>query len=373
MNIYTVKTGDSLYSISQQYNVQYTKLASDNEIDASVPLIVGESLVIDTPSTKLGDIEVNGFINPNIKLDVLNKTLPYLTYLSIFSYSANVTGTLETIEDETFIRLAKAQGVAPMMVVNNRDFSSSVAHQIFNNYELQTTLLNNIVYVLESKGYYGINFDLEYIYEYDRYTYNRFLNRAVTLLRSMGYKVFTSLAPKYNESQQGLLYTAHDYRYHGNSVDRVVLMTYEWGHTYSSPRAVAPVDQVSRVLDYATTAIPPSKILMGVPNYGYDWTLPWVNDVPARAIGNTNAVNTARNVKASIEFDQESQTPHYSYYDKNKKQHVVWFEDARSIYQKLLLVNKYNIAGVSYWTINRFFKQNWVILDSMYNIVKVNI
>ncbi|HAN10697.1 MAG TPA: spore gernimation protein [Clostridiales bacterium] len=373
MNIYTVKKGDSLYTISQQYNIPYTKLATDNDISVSVPLIVGQTLVIDTPTTKLGNIEVNAYTYPDIDVNVLNRTLPYLTYLSIFSNDVNANGTIEVINDTPLIKLAKDQGVAPIMVVNNRDFSSEVAHQIFNNYDLQTTLLNNIVYALNSKGYYGINFDFEYIYEYDRYTYNRFLNRAVTLLRPLGYKVFTSLAPKTSETQTGLLYTAHDYRYHGNLVDRVILMTYEWGYTYGAPMAVAPLDQVKRVLDYAVTAIPPSKILMGVPNYGYDWTLPWVRGTAARTVGNTAAVNFARSINAEIKYDQKSQSPYYTYYDKNKKEHIVWFEDARSIYQKLLLVNEYNLAGVSYWTINRFYKQNWMILDSLYNVVKVTV
>ena len=40
--------------------------------------------------------------------------------------------------------------------------------------------------------------------------------------------------------------------------------------------AVAPINQVRRVLKYALTKIPPSKICLGVPNYGYDWPLPYV-------------------------------------------------------------------------------------------------
>ncbi len=372
MQIYTVKSGDSLYKISRQYGIPYPKIASDNDISVSTPLIVGESLYIDTPTTKLGDIEVNAYTYPNINLDVLNRTLPYLTYLSIFSYDANSNGTLEIIDDTELIRAAKAQGVAPIMVVTNRDFSSDVLHEIFNNYQYQTTLLNNIVYTLNTKGYYGVNFDFEYVYEYDRYTYNRFLNRAVTLLRSLGYKVFTALAPKVSATQEGRLYTAHDYPYHGQFADKVILMTYEWGYTYSEPMAVAPVNMVRQVLDYAVTAIPPNKILMGIPNYGYDWTLPWQRGTAARTVGNTAAVNLARAENAAIEYDSEAQSPYFTYYDDNKKEHIVWFEDARSIRQKLLLVDQYNLAGVSYWTINRFFKANWMILDAMFNIVKVN-
>jgi spore germination protein len=50
--------------------------------------------------------------------------------------------------------------------------------------------------------------------------------------------------------------------------------SYEWGYTYGAPQAVSPVDRIRRVLDYAVTAMPAGKILMGFSNYAYDWTLP---------------------------------------------------------------------------------------------------
>ena len=60
----------------------------------------------------------------------------------------------------------------------------------------------------------------------------------------------------------------------------VVLMTYEWGYTYSPPMAVSPLNQVRQVVEYAVTEIPPEKILLGQNLYGYDWTLPFVEGGP---------------------------------------------------------------------------------------------
>ena len=94
-------------------------------------------------------------------------------------------------------------------------------------------------------------------------------------LHSLGYIVTTALAPKTSAGQMGLLYEAHHYPVHGRLADHVILMTYEWGYTYGPPMAVSPLNQVRRVLNYAVTAIPPEKILMGMPNYGYDWMLPY--------------------------------------------------------------------------------------------------
>lgn len=110
---------------------------------------------------------------------------------------------------------------------------------------------------------------------------------------------------------------------------------------------------------------------MGIPNYGYDWTLPYVRGSSATPVSNTGAVNLARQNNAAIQYDLTAQSPFFNYYDENRSQHIVWFEDARSIEAKLRLVNEFNLAGVSYWTIGRYFPQNWLILNSLYNVRKV--
>ena len=148
-------------------------------------------------------------------------------------------------------------------------------------------------------------------------------------------------------------------------------MTYEWGYLYGPAQAVAPIDQVERVLKYAVSVIPSKKILMGMPNYGYDWTLPFVRGTAAKPLTNNEAVKLAARVGAKIEYDEKSQAPFFTYYSRDGKKHIVWFDDARSIKARLALVDKYNLAGVSYWKINSFFPQNWLVLESMYDVRKV--
>jgi spore germination protein len=190
-------------------------------------------------------------------------------------------------------------------------------------------------------------------------------------LRPLGYIITSALAPKIAADQQGLLYEAHDYPVHGALLDHVILMTYEWGYTYGPPLAVAPVNEIKRVLNYAVTAIPRRKILMGVPNYGYNWVLPYVEGSRASTISNVGAVDLARREGARIQYDSKAEAPFFTYFDDNGREHIVWFDDARSIEAKLRLINQYNLGGASYWTIGRFFPQNWLILSSLYNIRKV--
>lgn len=135
--------------------------------------------------------------------------------------------------------------------------------------------------------------------------------------------------------------------------------------------AVSPINEVRRVLNYAVTAIPPQKILMGMNNYGYDWQLPYAPGTAARNISMQGAIDLAYNSRQSIQYSETSQAPFFEYTAPSGQRHIVWFEDARSIRARLLLVNQYGLGGVSYWTINQFFPQNWNVLESMYNVNKV--
>lgn len=373
---HVVRSGESIYTVARQYGVTVNDILNANPSLGNGTLITpGQTILIPTGTQKLGTIEVNGYAFPNTSTAVLNRTLPSLTYLSIFSYTVNSDGTLNSINDAPLIQRARNAGVAPIMVVANivedEGFNSDVVRDVLTNAESQNNLINNILTVVRQKNYYGINIDFEYIYPEDRESYNNFIRALATRAHAQGFIVLTSLAPKTSADQQGLLYEAHDYPVHGSVVDRVILMTYEWGYTAGPPLPVAPLNEVQRVLNYAITAIPRDKILMGMPNYGYDWTLPFVRGTTAETLSLMEAQDRAYTVRAQIQYDPTAQSPFYNYYDTNGRQHIVWFEDARSIRAKLRLVHQLGLAGVSYWTIGRYFPQNWVILNSMFNVRKV--
>ena len=144
-------------------------------------------------------------------------------------------------------------------------------------------------------------------------------------------------------------------------------MTYEWGYTYGPPMAVAPLPNVRAVLDYAVTAIPPQKILLGIPNYGYDWPLPFVQGVTrAQSISNQRAIELALEHHIAIQYDDTVQSPFFHYTDAAGTVHEVWFEDARSMDAKLRLISEYGFYGAGFWNLMRPFSQVWLILDALY-------
>ena len=373
-SIHRVSNGESLYSIASHHGISLDSIINANP-DIRPPYTIYPDQIIKIPEpTNKRTISVNGYAYPNINRSVLQRTLPYLTYLSIFSHRVSSDGTLGTVNDSELISIAKASRVAPIMVITNTEegggFSSDVAHAVLETPEARENLINNIISTVTRKGYLGVDVDFEYIYPNDRELYNSFLTELKAELQPRGLTLSTAIAPKISATQTGTLYEAHDYAFHGSIVDYLIIMTYEWGYLYGPPMAVAPYSEVKRVLSYAVTEIPSQKILMGMPNYAYDWTLPFTKGRPAEILSINEAIKRADNLGAEIQFNQTSQAPFYEY-SQNGVKHIVWFENARSTKARLQLVNDFNLGGLSYWTINQFYAQNWRVIDSMFNIRKV--
>ena len=135
--------------------------------------------------------------------------------------------------------------------------------------------------------------------------------------------------------------------------------------------AVSPLNQVRRVMDYAVSVVPRDKIMMGIPLYGYDWTLPYVPGGPfARAVSHQRAIELAVQYNARIEYDPISQAPFFTYYDEQRREHIVWFDDARSIQAKFNLVKELGIRGFFYWVLGFEFPQNWLLIEDNFIVRK---
>ena len=192
-------------------------------------------------------------------------------------------------------------------------------------------------------------------------------------MRNEGYFVLTALAPKTSAEQRGLLYEAHNYAALGEAGSYVLLMTYEWGYGGGPAMAVAPINKVGEVVRFAVGEIPPHKINLGVPMYGYDWPLPYVKgESRTTSIGCREAEELAIRVGVPISFDGTAQSPFFLY-TEDGVEHEVWFEDARSFLAKFRLAEDYSLNGLGYWSIMRFYQPNWSVLNALYQIDRANI
>ncbi len=369
---HTVKAGDSLYSIAQMHNTTVAQLLRNNPaLQGRDLLFPGQVIVVryDTPSK--GSLTVNSYAYPYIDRDLLRATLPYLSQLTPFTYRFD-GDDLIPLRDESLINAALQSRVAPILHLSNLDdreqFSGEKAHELLEDEEDQKELIEEILETIDRKGYQGVDVDFEYVRGTDSWAYAQFLARLRRALISRGLPLMAALVPKTSGSQPGRLYEGIDYHLIAQAVDFALLMTYDWGNLSGPPMAVAPLPQVRRVVEYALTEFYPNQLYLGIPNYGYDWTLPYREGSRARSLSNVEAVQLAWDRRAAIRYDDQAQAPWFRYVDDQGREHEVWFEDARSIQAKLDLAFEYGLYGVGYWNLDRPFPQNWVVLNAMAEI-----
>lgn len=425
MQIITVTSGDTLSSISNTYNIPSFVISSDNALDLQSRLVEGQALILRTPMqiyTAKSDTTVdsiandfgttssaifrnNLFLNGNqnvregesvvisftdtptlskiiggyaydfIDTMLLNTLAPFMTYLMPFTYGFRPDGSLIDLDDSRIIDAANTYGALPLMHIStlteDGNFSSTLATNLFADELVTTTLIQNILENVRSKGYYGVDVDFEFLPMSDAPKYVDFIKRLTTTMNDNGYICIVALPPKTSDTQTGLLYEGIDYAGLGESANYVLVMTYEWGYRFGPPLAIAPVPSVQRVLDYTVSRIDSSKVLLGISNYGYDWTLPFergVSDAPS--ISNREALDLAIKYNQDILFDPVSLAPYFFYTDEFGKEHEVWFEDARSFAEKVNLIESYNLAGGFVWDLMRENNQGFATLDALVDIIK---
>lgn len=392
MQIYVVKEGDTIDAIADAAGMDPLRLAYENQVDSPYRLVVGQSLLvsgdrengtqsrlegIQISDEQTGPVIMNGYAYPWIEEEVLTETCRFLTSISLFSYGFTETGELIPPSgegEEDVISEAKRQNVIPVLVLTplgaDGRFNNNLVSVLVESLEIQQKLIRELWSVVQEKGYGEIDVDFEYVLADDRELFADFVRRLRIIMNLFGIRVTVALAPKTSRDQRGLLYEGIDYKALGEAANGVLLMTYEWGYTYGPPMAVAPINMVRRVVEYALSEIPAEKISLGIPNYGYDWPIPYEQGVTrARSIGYTEAIRLAVDHGVRIYFDETAQSPHFRYWQYGI-QHEVWFEDVRSMHAKFGLIKEFGLAGTGYWQLMRLFRANWLLADHEFLIQK---
>ncbi len=378
MPIYVVKENDTVDSIGENFGISPYTLAWSNQIEPPYRLAVGQALFIPgEESNQRQEISLGGYAYPWIGQNILEEITPHLTEISIFSYGFTAEGALIPPQEEGEHRIlerAASQSVIPALVLTPLDaegrFNNQLVSVLVRDLSVQQRLIRELWAVVQEKGYQIVNIDFEYVFAADRMLFADFVRRLRVILNLFDVRVTVALAPKTSDDQPGILYEGMDYAALGEAANGVFLMTYEWGYTYGPPMAVAPLNGVRQVVEYALTRIPREKIILGIPNYGYDWPLPYVRGTTsARSIGYTDAIQLAIDHGVPIQFDETAQSPWFRYWQYGI-QHEVWFEDVRGFKAKFDMMDEFGLPGAGFWQLMRLFRAGWLLAESRYAIRK---
>ncbi len=240
--VHTVAPGDTIYALARRYGTTVRELYRNNVSLGGQPLLrTGEPVVVSfSDHARLGTIQANAYAYSYIDHTLLDTALPYLSYLTPFTYGVSSSGRLLPLDDASMLDAAARHRAAPLMhlssLTEEGGFSNERSSLVLNNDAVQTRLIEDILETMTRKGYRGLDVDFEFVFPEERIAYAAFIRTLRAQLAPLGYPVLVALAPKTRADQPGLLYEAHDYALLGAAADAVLLMTYEWGKVvYTQP------------------------------------------------------------------------------------------------------------------------------------------
>ena len=238
--LHTVASGESVYSIALRYGLSVRTLYQNNPaLGGRSALYPGQTLVIAYNDTPTRTLAVNAYSYPFIRGGLLDAALPYLTYLTPFTYGINADGTLLPLADEWLLAAAGQYRTAALMhlstLTEEGHFDNARSTLILEGADAQDALVQSILETVQARHYFGLDVDFEYVLPEQREAYAAFITRLREALNPLGCPVVVALAPKTSAAQRGLLYEAHDYALLSKAANAVFLMTYECCLLYTSP------------------------------------------------------------------------------------------------------------------------------------------
>lgn len=372
-----VQEGDTLESIAKMYNVtvldllRYNSFLSNQEF-----LTIGEILIIEYTDEKISEISVIGYSYTFIDEDILRKTLPYLSYLIIYGFIIDQNGRYINDDDIMIIEYSKTYGVAPIMHISlfseEGIYESDIAHNILNDENLRNDIMESIINNVIEKGYAGISINPVYVYPSDRQFYIEFLTELIGRIKSLGLLVLDTLIPNTFEIISDTFILQEYIRTIDKLTDISILFPTSVGITIGAPSGTSRYLLMQELLNYVLEYIPEEELSFGINTVGYIWDLPYIPGVSeGHAISAESATNLARDYGISIQFDEGTQAA-YFIFQNNDSESLVRFRDARTVVSYMQLVDTYNLIGVGIWSIMDYFYELWLIINSQYNIYKVD-
>ena len=373
---YTVKDGDTLAGIAEKFHVPVMQLLRNNpDLSNRQYIFPGETIVISF-NNNIGSLLIAGYVFPFIRYDILRKTLPSLTYQVILNYRIDAEGDLiGTDEDIAAIQTAQIFGVASIMVLTAYstlgDINLDVINNLLLNQNIQDKIIENLLYILKMKGYSGVNMAFQFINTENQQLYLNYLSRVSNRLHQEGYFVFLTLNPGLTYNGDEVTFEKINYADFSEVSDGILFLSYDWG-TIDRPPLQFSIVTTKSLLDYIVSQVPLDKIRIGLSALGYDWQLPYVpGQSSANAINFDSVLALANQTNAVIQYDENSLSAFFEYVDINGQQHIVWFKDARSIDSSLKILQSYGIEGIGIWNIMSYFAQMWLVINTQYQVRKV--
>jgi spore germination protein YaaH len=307
------------------------------------------------------------YYDDSLGLESLSAHAAEMTLLGPQCFFVDADGTVRGGVSPQVAEIARRAGLPLMPLVVNPGFGRPGASKMLRSAKLRERAVTYLAYLAKRDNYAGFQLDLEYIDPADKALYTRFVERAAARLHARGRLLSVAVVPRFSDTYPDRSLTRefhtgewgapYDYRALGRIADFITLMTYDHHGSATPPGPVAGYEWQKAALDYAVMRIPRAKLLLGIPFYGREWV-----ETPQ---GTTSSSLAFKDVKPLLErpdakprWDERWRTT-WLQFREGATQHTAWFDDQRSLREKLQLMKLYHLRGFAAWRLGVEDPQFW--------------
>lgn len=281
------------------------------------------------------------------------------------------SGTLHGEVPAGVLEVAHRAGLPLMPLVTNPGFDRMTAHALLHNGQAQEQAIKHLAELAEREQFIGWQVDFEGIDPADKYVYTRFITRVAVRLHRDHRLLSVAVVPRFSDTfpdsslpgfHTGEWGAAFDYRALGRVADFLTLMAYDQHTPLTPPGPVAAYDWVTAALNYAVRRVPPSKLLLGIPLYGREWT-EMAGTTTSRSLAYKDLQQYLADPDGIRYWDDLFRTAWFQT-RQGCTVHTAWFDDARSLREKLKLVQQYHLRGYAAWRLGVEDPDFWQIASS---------
>lgn len=314
--------------------------------------------------------------------DLIDEAIPYWYDITTSGTLVPAQGIPEMIaagklnlDYAAFVKEAHRYQIEVIPLISN-EFNGKLVHQILPDALARAQLIKNIVTLVNENHYDGVDLDFEGMLAADRELYPKFLKELGAELHRYHKKLSVCVHAKTKEPGGWDAVIAQDYQAIGEYADTVRIMGYDYHYAGGEPGAIAPLDWVEKVMQFAVTKIPPDKISLGIPIYGINWynrntsawgtssisPLPVIKDEEGMFL---DAVSLARQYHQQIRFDEPGQSHWFTYTDISTGiNRTVWFESHLGFRSRWEMAKHYRVQSISLWRIGGEDPKLWQYIRS---------
>lgn len=275
----------------------------------------------------------------------------------------NVRKYKDAKEDESIVDFAHENGVKALAVITNLpeegNWDPDNIERAIKDPNKRQEHIQEILELLNEHNFDGVNIDYEELRDYQKDDFTLFIKELSSALHEQGKIVGVSLHPKSGEfipyEDNGS--RAQDWQAIAQHADRLYIMSYGEHWDASNPGPIASINWDARIIGYAQSLnLPLEKIYFGIPLYGQKWE----KDKKKSGVGLEYEEIAKLLERKGIEakWDEKAKSPFFTYEEKGKT-YEVWYEDKRSVAEKVDLAEKTGMGGIFFWRLGREDPRVW--------------